>query len=193
VGVTCGLALLPATFFHLNADKEKAGERLRDLGVWSFNGYYAGSAYMINIGCSLLPIKQEEIREREQIVHRLEPAASHPDLELGFLYHKLAVAEQSASAYEPAVLYFDKALEQDPYNASAVKGIAEVDLLTGRYGAAAREISRLNEGINANEVDDFSALQIAELAHRSLYLHYRGADTAAIQAEIVEAQKKFLH
>jgi hypothetical protein len=192
-GVSLGLALLPATFFYVNADKDMAAERLRELGVWAFHSYYAGSAYMVNIGCALIPEKEKEIAERENIIRRLEPAASHPDMELGFLYHKLAVALQSEREYDRAIVYYKKALEQDPYNASAVKGISLALLLTGHFDAAAREIARLNEGINSMEVNDFDALRIAELAHRCSFLQYRNADASILRAVLEQAQETFLH
>ncbi len=192
VGAALGLALLPASFFLVNAQPDPASARLRSLGVWGFNSYYAGSAYMINIGCALIPDPSREIGERREIIRRLEPSASHPDDQLGFLYHKLAVALQTAGDYHRAIAYYRKALDEDPFNASAVRGIAVSLLLTGRYQEAAREIARLNEGINSSDIGDFNSLRIAELAHHCSWLAYQHADTTVIRAILERAQSTFL-
>ena len=191
-GAALGLALIPLTFFYVNTHTDNASARLRNLGLWGYNSYYAGSAYMLNVGCALIPDKTKEIEERTRIIRQLEPLASQPDDELGFLYHKLAVTLQSDGDYFRAIAYYRMALDEYPYNASAVKGISVSLLLTGQYQSAAREIAKLNEGINAAGIGDFNSLRIAELAHHCALLEYQHADTSVFRAIITRAQSTFL-
>ncbi len=193
LGVTMGLALIPLAFFYVNSNEALAADRLRNLGVWGFKSYYSGSAYMVNVGCSLIPDRQQEIAERERIIKQLEPHASKPDFELGFLEYKLGAALLSNRECERAISYFGKALEQDAYNASAVKGLAESLLFTRNFEAAAREIAPLNEGINAAGVNDFEALEVAQVAYFGVYLQSRQASSVVVDNFLEKARPLLIH
>lgn len=180
VGISIALGLLSCTIFYVNSDPGPAGQRLRSLGVWAFNSYYLGSAYLLNVGSRYLPDRSAEIDERIRILKKLDASKSNPDLELGFLTHKLADALYLDGRYTEAGRYYSKSLREDPYNASAIKALTGVSLQTGDVDAAAGYIGYYNDNINGRDVVDLDGLMIAEKLNYLRYLLFARADSALI-------------
>jgi tetratricopeptide (TPR) repeat protein len=186
VGVSLALGLLSCSIFYVNSNPLKAGQRLRSLGIWTFNSYYLGSAYLLNVGSRYTPDRPSEIIERMRILRELEPSKSSPDPELGFLDHKLADALYLEGRYDEAGEYYSKSLHEDPYNASAIKGLTGVSLHTGRADAAVDFIGYYNDNINGRDIVDLDALLIAEKLNYLRYLLFTRADSAQIVGAVQE-------
>lgn len=178
--VSVALAVLSCSIFYVNSQPLRAGERLRALGTWAFNSYYLGSAYLLNVGAKYTPDRPAEIAERKREISMLEPHKSNPDLELGFLDHKLGDVLYLDGQYQEAGRYYGKSWHEDPYNASAVKALAGVALHNGNVDGAVEFMSIYNNNINPGDVVDLEALLIAEEINHLRYLLYTKADTAAI-------------
>ena len=171
---------VPAVFFFLNGNRNLAGERLRDIGRWSFDGYYHGSAYILDAGCLLIPDPGSAIAERENILAAIGSGASVPDEELSRFAYRLGTVLLDAGEDARAEEYFRRALNWDAANLSAVRGLAEASLFRGEFSASAEMIEQYNEGVNLGPPADFEALLIAQLSHRGSYLLRTGAGQAEI-------------
>ncbi|HEY6192821.1 MAG TPA: tetratricopeptide repeat protein [Bacteroidota bacterium] len=186
VGISLALGLLSCSMFYVNSDPMKAGERLRSLGVWAFGSYYLGSAYLLNVGAKYEPDRASEIRDRMDVLKKLEPLKSTPDMELGFLSHKLADVLYLDGRFTEAAEYYTKSLGEDPYNASAIKALAGVSLHTGNLDGAVDFMTYYNENINPGKVIDLDGLMIAEKINYLRYLLYTRADSALIVGTLEE-------
>ncbi len=180
IAVSVALALLSCSMLYVNSQPLRAGERLRALGEWAFKSYYLGSAYLLNVGAKYTQDRGAEISERRRALAAIEPEKSEPDLEAGFLYHKLADVLFLDGRYEEAGRYYSKSRHEDPYNASAIKALAGVALLSGNLDGAVEFMSSYNSNINGGDIVDLDGLIIAEKMNHLKYLLYTKADTAAI-------------
>ena len=175
------LAVISCSIFLVNADPVKVSRRLEGAGTWAYHGFYSGSSYIINVGEKMITDPGEQITRREEEIRKLEPSASHPDLELGVLYHKLGEAALVAHQYDLAMNTFTLAYANDSTNASAIRSLGLIAMLNGRYDDAEEMLDYYNENLNRPIVRDFGALELAQdLAHLRL-LEADHADSSAIR------------
>jgi tetratricopeptide (TPR) repeat protein len=183
VAIGTALAVLSCSIFFVNADPEKVSRRLEGAGTWAFHGFYSGSSYIINVGEKMISDPGEQIRRREAEIRKLEPFSSHPDLELGVLYHKLGGTALKARQYELAINSFTLAYANDSANASAIRSLGLIAMLNGRYNDAEEMLEYYNENLNRPIIRDFGALVLAQdLAHLRM-LEADHADSSAIRRQ----------
>jgi hypothetical protein len=180
VGISVALGLISCSMFYVNSDPMKAGQRLRSLGIWAFESYYLGSAYLLNVGARYEPDRDSEIDARMAALKKLEPLKSNPDMELGFLSHKLADVLYLEGRYTESANYYLKSLAEDPHNASAIKALAGISLRTGKLDGAVDLMTYYNDNVNPGKVIDLDGLMIAEKINYLRYLLFTRADSSLL-------------
>lgn len=183
-GISIGLALLSSAFFVINSDSSMANRRLRSVGIWAFRSYYLGSAYLINVGAKDIADPASQVQERIRDLEAIEPWKSDHDLEYGFLCHKIGDAAFDRRDYDLSARYYLKSLREDPHNASAIKDLAIISMLTWKFNVAESFMSTYNENVNYPEVVDFKGLLLAEAAQYMNYLVSINADSQRIAADL---------
>ena len=118
------------------------------------------------------------------MINDLLPYISKPDLEVGFLYHKLGVALYANRQFAEAAVSFNKSLDQDPENASAIKLLALIALHQRDFSTAERILIFYNRNINQPEIKDKQGLELIEYCKQLKNLVSSNGDSLTIQKKL---------
>jgi tetratricopeptide (TPR) repeat protein len=184
VGVGLALGIFSFSFFYINSNQELASRRLEGIGKWAFKSYYSASTYMLNVSAKMVGNLDEQIQRREEVINDLLPYASKPDLEIGFLYHKLGVAQYTNQKFEQAAFSFQKSLEQDPQNASAIKLLALIALEKWNFDEAERIFRYYNKNINHPNIIDSQGIELEKYCIQLKNLVSSKVDSSIIQNKL---------
>ncbi|MEK7263542.1 MAG: hypothetical protein AAB071_03410, partial [Bacteroidota bacterium] len=162
------LAIAPVFFsvvlFYVNADKEKASERITNVGIWAYNSYYWGSSYIINVGLRGIEDINKRTAERIRIITTLLPPQPTTDVELSVMYEGLAYNYIQQNDYQKAMDAFAVALDFHHENTRALRAYADVCMLAFEYESAAKLYEIYNSIVNQPTITDAKAMEYEKIA-----------------------------
>jgi len=184
VGFTLALGIFSFSYIGINAGPVSASRRLEGTGTWVFRSYYNNAGYMLHMSAKMIPDLGDQIHQRERTIDKLLPLTEVPDPILAFLYHKLASALYQNRQFDSAGVMFARALQNDPYNASAIKMMGVIAIQQWRFNEALRILSYYNCNINGSALVDRQGLELEEEARRLVSLSATPADSLIVQREL---------
>jgi hypothetical protein len=184
IGAGLALGIFSFTLFYVNSNPSTASWRLEGIGKWAFKSYYSSSSYILNVSAKMEENLDKQIERRKNVIIDLLPYSSKPDLEIGFLYHKFGVALYANRQFVEAAVSFNKSLEQDPKNASAIKLLALITLQQKNFYEAERILIFYNRNINQPVIKDKQGLELIEYCKQLRNLVSSNGDSLTIQNKL---------
>ena len=181
LGATISMGILSMAIILVNADTDRVSRRLEGIGTWAFHSYYAGSSYILNVAAKMTTSIDHQIERRGRKIRELEPYGSNRDLELGILYQKLGDAALSDKRFALAADNYSRAYANDSLNASALRSLGLIFLLTRQYDKANQLLEYYNANVNTPLVMDERGLLLAKQLKAIQLLEAGKPDSSIIQ------------
>ncbi len=180
-GATISMGILSMAIILVNADTDRVSRRLEGIGTWAFHSYYAGSSYILNVAAKMTTSIDHQIERRGRKIRELEPYGSNRDLELGILYQKLGDAALSDKRFALAADNYSRAYANDSLNASALRSLGLIFLLTRQYDKANQLLEYYNANVNTPLFMDERGLLLAKQLKAIQLLEAGKPDSSIIQ------------
>jgi tetratricopeptide (TPR) repeat protein len=188
------LGLGTATIFGVNAGRERAFQRVEDMGIWLHKTWYGGSHFRLSANLSSITDPRRQIAARERVMTRLLPDAYPDDREVAFLWEKLASKWIEVGEYPRALENYRRALATEPSNWYRMKAVG---YLESEVGSAAEGVRLLSDYVKRAPEDPegwvflgdaFARVDRTDLAdgawRRYLELDPGGSEAARVRGQL---------